>query len=335
MTATAPDAADSTQLGGLPEDLLDWIAATAGAKVVRATRHSARREAWRIETRADSGSIARYFLRIDRTLAQGRGSGRNLRRETALISALGDHGIPAQRILGWNDRHCAALQSWVPGRGELNHAGRAQQHRVMLEFMEIMARLHRIDIGALELPEFDLPRDALQHAMLEVEAIEEPRLFPVSACTVSPLAAFGKRWLINHAPATVPATVLLQGDTGPANFLFDAKGVTALVDWEWGHYGDPLEDLGNIWVRDYFYPSCGGNLAPYFEHYAKHSGFQLNRDSIRYYRVHQMVRSVIGLAYLNARPDWRMPIPLNLGYTAISISKPAAASRRRWRAIRR
>jgi hypothetical protein len=115
----------------------------------------------------------------------------------------------------------------------------------------------------------------------------------------------------------VQGTVLLQGDTGPANFMFDANGVTALVDWEWGHYGDPMEDLGNIWLRDFFYPSSNGNLAPYFQHYAQRSGFKLDIDRIHYYRVHQLVRSVIGLAYLTSSFDWRTPIPLNLGYRSI------------------
>jgi len=306
-----------SEMNQLPADLLAWVGQTTDATVTRCTRHNARREAWHIEARNARGESLDYFLRIDRAAAQGHSSRRNLQRETALIRALEQHGIPSQRILGWNDSHASALQSWVTGRAELNREPAPRRHAVLLEFMEILARLHRIGLDELDLPDFERPVDAADHALLELAAVENAELFSPPCTRTQPLAAFGKRWLINHAPSQVQATVLLQGDTGPANFLFDDSGVTALVDWEWGHYGDPLEDLGNIWVRDFFYPSSDGNLAPYFEHYAAHSGFTLDRDSIRYYRVHQMVRSVIGLAYLNAQPDWRMPIPLNLGYTAI------------------
>ena len=233
---------------GLPDGLLDWVAIVTEHKVTGAYRHSARREAWVIET----DEPQRYFLRIDRALAADRKSTRNLRRETALIAALNEHGVPAQKIIGWNETHGAALQSWVAGEGELNHADPALRGRVLHHLMVILARLHAIDVAALNLPEFVVPRTPLEHSLLELEAIEEPDLFQISACARDPLAAFGKRWLINHAPSSVERTVLLQGDTGPANFLFDENGVTALCDWEWGHWGDPMEDLGNICVRDFF-----------------------------------------------------------------------------------
>lgn len=302
----------------LSADLLAWVAQITGAEIVGSARHTARREAWCIDTRAADGSSGSYFLRIDRALAAGHGSTRNLRRETALIRALADSAVPVQTILGWNDKHCAALQSWVGGRAELNHEPRALQDKVMRDFMDILARMHRIDIGGLQLPEFIRPATTADHSLLEIAALESSGLSPISACAINPLAAFGKRWLINHVPTQVAGTVLLQGDTGPANFMFDDSGVTAVVDWEWGHYGDPMEDLGNIWLRDFFYPSSNGDLAPYFRHYAAASGFPLNYDSIRYYRVHQLVRSVIGLVYLTEQQlDWRTPVPLNLGYRAL------------------
>ena len=301
----------------LSPELLQWVAATVGGTVQRATRSPARREGWQIDVQGADGAALRYFLRVDRDLAEGRGSKRNLQRETGLIRALADHDIPAQKIIGWNDKYAAALQSWVTGRAELNEAEPHLQQKVMREFMEIVARMHRIDIDRLDLAEFVRPKTPAEHSLIELAAVEDSRPTPVSACALKPLAAFGKRWLLNHLPQQVEATVLLQGYTGPANFLYDERGVTALVDWEWGHYGDPMEDLGNIWLRDYFYPSSGGSLAPYFQYYAELSGFTLDVARIHYYRVHQLVRSVIGLVYLTSKYDWRTTIPLNLGYRAI------------------
>lgn len=305
------------EAAGLPAGLLDWVATATGREIARTYRHTARREAWVVETKAAGGAIEPFFLRIDRGLATGRASTRNLRRESGLIAALNRHGIAAQKIVAWNDEHCAALQSWVGGEAELNKADPATRDKVLHHLMEILARLHAIDVDRLDLPEFVRPRTSLEHSLIELEAIEEPGLYPVSACARDPLAAFGKRWLINHAPPSVERTVLLQGDTGPANFLFDSRGVTALVDWEWGHYGDPMEDLGNICVRDFFYPSSGGDLGPYFRHYAELSGFTLDPVKIEYYKIHQLVRSVISLNYLTEHLDWQTPIWLNLGYRAV------------------
>jgi thiamine kinase-like enzyme len=185
--------------------------------------------------------------------------------------------------------------------------------------MEIVADLHKRKPEAARLPEFIMPKTPLEHALLEVEAIEDPVLHPVSVCKTHTLSAFGKRWLINHAPPFVEETVLLQGDTGPANFLYDPESarVTVVMDWEWAHYGDPLEDLGNIWVRDFFYPSSGGDLTEYFRYYAELTGYALNRRTIEYYKIHQLVRSVLGLAYLADELDWQTPVSLNLGYRAV------------------
>jgi aminoglycoside phosphotransferase (APT) family kinase protein len=41
-------------------------------------------------------------------------------------------------------------------------------------------------------------------------------------------------------------TVLVHGDFGPQNMLFDLTGsgrVTAVLDWEFAHLGQPIEDL--------------------------------------------------------------------------------------------
>ena len=45
------------------------------------------------------------------------------------------------------------------------------------------------------------------------------------------------------------ATVLVQGDTGPGNFLADDGVVTGLVDWEFAHVGDPMDDWAWVEMR--------------------------------------------------------------------------------------
>lgn len=302
----------------LPSGLLDWVAETTGGTVAAVVRHTARREAWIVDVEAD-GRSQRYFLRLDRLLAAGRPWARNLRRETQLIRWLSSAGLPTQRIVGWNDEFCAALQSFEPGQADLSREPPPVQDGVMRHLMEVVADLHQRDLEPTHLPEFVMPRTPLEHALLEVEAMEEPELHPVSVCKTNTLAAFGKRWLINHAPPTVEKTVLLQGDTGPANFLYDPESarITAVIDWEWAHYGDPMEDLGNIWVRDFFYPSAGGDLTEYFKYYARLTGVTLDRSTIEYYKIHQLVRSVQALAYLTEELDWQTPVSLNLGYHAV------------------
>jgi len=301
-----------------PRAALRWVEQQLDGRVVALERMVVRREAWRADIAHRDGSVRPVFLRIDRELAAGRPYPRNLARETALIRRLAGHpDIPVQRIHGWHDGHCVAIQSFEPGRAALHEAPRAEQHDVMLHFMEIMAAMHRLDVRTLDLPQFDMPATPEEHSLQELRAVDDPRLarLPVDGSAV--LGAFGRRWLLNHVPRTVERTVLLQGDTGPGNFLFENHRVTAVVDWEWAHYGDPMEDIGNLWLRDFFTPGCGGDLTPYVRHYCERAGITLDRQKAIYYLAHQMVRSVITLPALVQRPDWKSTVALNLGYQAV------------------
>ena len=56
-----------------------------------------------------------------------------------------------------------------------------------------------------------------------------------------PLIEQGADWLHEHLVPTGP-TVIVHGDAGPGNALFDpAKGLTT-IDWEFAHVGDAAED---------------------------------------------------------------------------------------------
>jgi len=309
---------DELKGADFPAGALPWIEQQTGGRIVSLERMVVRREAWRVVIEHGDGTSKPYFLRIDRESAAGKPYSRNLEREAGLIGYLcRGTAIPTQKIEAWNSEYCVAIQSFEPGRADLHHASRAEQHDVMMHFMDIMAQMHRIDVSTLELANFEMPQTAEEHSLLELRAVDDPRLarLPVDSTTV--LGVFGKRWLLNHVPREVERTVLLQGDTGPGNFMFENHRVTAVVDWEWAHYGDPMEDVGNLWLRDFFTPSCGGDLTPYVRHYAERAGVTLDRAKAIYYLVHQLVRSVITLPALVRRPDWKSTVALNIGYQAV------------------
>jgi len=297
---------------------LQWVKETLNASQISVERMVVRREAWLVSIVTKAGAQERYFLRIDRNAQRGHPGKRGLKRETLLIGFLNDQtNIPAQRIVAWSDEHCIAIQSFEAGRAELHRAPQAEQHEVMLEFMAIMANMHLIDVKDVDIPEFEIPPDAPAHSLMELDAVDPQVNRHSSIDSTTILGTFGKSWLRHHVPEHVERTCLLQGDTGAGNFLFEAGRVTAVVDWEWAHFGDPMEDLGNVWLRDFFTPSCNGDLSVYFSRYAELAGLQLDLGKITYYLVHQLVRSVISLPRLTRAPDWRSTVALNLGYQAL------------------
>ena len=64
-------------------------------------------------------------------------------------------------------------------------------------------------------------------------------------------------------------SVLVHGDFGPQNMLFDARyRVAAVVDWEFSHVGDPIEDLAWAeWIVRTHHPDLAYALGALFDGY--------------------------------------------------------------------
>jgi hypothetical protein len=93
----------------------------------------------------------------------------------------------------------------------------------------------------------------------------------------------------------------VQGDTGPGNFMFEGDRVTHLVDWEIAHFGDPMEDLAAICVRDMVTPFA--HLPTLFARYGEVSGTRVDLDRVRYHRVSKCVRSLFAILSFTSEPS--------------------------------
>ena len=110
---------------------------------------------------------------------------------------------------------------------------------------EILARIHAVDRK-------DLPplahREAADHiASLrrQLDLLDQPQ--PVFELALS--------WLDRRKPAPAAEPVLVHGDYRTGNYLADETGVTAILDWEGAHLGDPVEDLGWLCVKSWRFGS--------------------------------------------------------------------------------
>lgn len=99
---------------------------------------------------------------------------------------------------------------------------------------------------------------------------------------------FAARWLHAHAPVA-PRVCIVHGDYRVGNFLVKDGRMTAVLDWELTHLGDPHEDLAWACARTWGGTGklLGGRFdrAEFFRRYEEHSGIRVNHDVIRYYDV--------------------------------------------------
>jgi aminoglycoside phosphotransferase (APT) family kinase protein len=300
----------------LPEGMIDWIEATGGGRITRLERHVARREAWIVDVTRPDGDVLEGFLRLEREAPQGV-TATSLTKETKIIEALGRTSVPVPRVHGRNDQLRATLFERVRGRADIDKlTDPTEQRAVMEDFIRVMARMHTLDLDELGLAEHMpyLPTTAEEAALGEVDlALAQWEGF--LAGYTEPLITFGVDWLRRNVPTDLARVSLVQGDTGPVNFMFDGDRVSAVIDLEWGHFGDPLEDLGNFCVREFWNPS--GGLSGLFELYEKESGIPYTRAAAQYYRVHQNVRGMIPIHAVTVMAHPRESVAWFLAYRYI------------------
>ncbi len=84
-------------------------------------------------------------------------------------------------------------------------------------------------------------------------------------------------------PDARPGDVFVHGDYGPNNLLFEPEtlAVTGIVDWEWAHPGQPVEDLAWCeWIVRMHHPAQVDALAGLFDGYGERPGWPVRHETM-------------------------------------------------------
>ena len=238
-------------------------------------------------------------------------------REHQVLRAV-EGALPAPRSVavdadGTRFGRPASIMERVPGRTQPEVSTRPSGVGILFEpeitprladeFVVALASLHAVDWRRADLSAFDAPRAATTEApewsldwwqrVWDEDRIEDQIVIELAA-----------DWLRAHAPVA-DEIVIVHGDYRSGNFLYDASGITAILDWELAHLGDPHEDLG--WVTNRLFSVQPRGTAPrgkdaasppverlvcglftrdeFFERYEKAAGRAIDRERVRYYEI--------------------------------------------------
>ena len=178
----------------------------------------------------------------------------------------------------------------------------------MNEYYEQLAHLHRLDVETVlrDMPDIPVPKTPDEIAFAGKFSYQEhdfldlrPKLRP------EPLLDLGLWWLHANVPQGDREVSFLQGDTGPGQFLYADGAITALIDWELAHVGDPMLDLGVGRMRNMLYPTC--SLAGPLAHYEEAAGRPIDRAALCYYTVMSMLLTPLGTSISMQRMTARQP----------------------------
>ena len=274
--------------------LLEWVAGECGGKVSGA-RHVAggnRYRSWAVDVDKGNGNTQPVYLR-HQLPRPASAEPYTLQREALVyraITARAENGtIRAPRLIAVHPEGHTVLCERVPGRAEFRRLT-DPDHRITVvqDFVRAIAALHELGVGELVLDGFDRHTTiarAVAHEIAVWRAMyEETR-------RSDPLIDFALAWLESNLPHPEAAAVLVHGDAGPGNFLFEGGRMTALLDWELAHIGDPMEDIAWFTMRCVMEPVP--DLAGRLREYEQLRGQAIDRARVLYHRVLVSTRIVI------------------------------------------
>jgi hypothetical protein len=302
-TGTADQAAqDAKERQGITE----WIEGHIGGKVTGIHRQRRWRPVWRVDLEKDGGSRqvlvkgVRAWDCIPYPLVH----------EMRMMEVLEANGIPVPHVYGMCDYPEAFVMDWIEGGRDpglvmeaIESASTMSPERwaASLEYMEILARMHKIPAEQFEKAGCQRPEGARQVALNHVERFHR-------MCRdqeiVDPFMEFCMAWLRRNVPEHRTRCTFVTGDCG--QFLNDGEKVTAVLDVEIGHLGDNFHDLACFRGR---HPVENmGDVPALFRHYANAMGEELDLPVIAYHTVAFLAVGYFGplfaLADLSPGGDW-------------------------------
>lgn len=298
----------------LPTGLASAVESASGARIIAVRPRGgggASREGAELDLLWPDGRTASAYMNYDVHKA-GAGDDAAFLREAAVLRALSGPLAPAGvRVAPFYasvpDQR-ALVCGMVAGKDRFGGlTDTAQRDMLAADFMAQLAALHRIDVAANPVEGMGPVEPAetfIRHRIAELRAGNSGKGW-------DPLIHLSLNWLEANIPANMPAPVIVHGDAGPGNFLYDGDKVTALLDWELVHYGDPMADLAMLAIRMLFQGFV--QLPQAFAAYEDAGGHKVDLPRLIYWRLLFQT----GFARRSRYDDPDAPPPPNLGMNLV------------------
>ncbi|MGP0032847.1 MAG: phosphotransferase family protein [Acidimicrobiales bacterium] len=278
-------------------DEFSWAGGLIGGQVVRAERQVARRHggrpAWFVDVDRD-GELVACYARMQRPEYPDGGAA--LRREYEVLGALHEAGVRVPEVYAFSDDPLGILMERLPGDGDYQLITDPGRRRLLdHQFLEELVKVHQADVGPFVTLGVPLPSSPAEYVTLDLDRWDA--IYRAMTKRPVPLLEFTSRWLRRHIPPPPAQPVVVQGDTGPGQYMFEADRMTGIIDWELAHIGDPMLDLALIRGRDFYNP--GADLGDWFRTYENLGGATIDWPKLSYYTVKAMAITPLSLAGLS------------------------------------
>jgi aminoglycoside phosphotransferase (APT) family kinase protein len=274
-----------------PEEKLlsDFIEQTVGGTVRRLERQARWRKAWFVDVERD-GRLLPLYVRGDKQLDAAPYPG--LAREAAILRHLEAGGVMVPHVHGLCENPEAIVMDRVPGVRDVSLAADDRERQtVAFEYIEQLAKMHRLDVQPFVETGLELPVTATEIQLAYLNANQN--LYNRTKRLPEPLIEFGLRWLRRNVPQHRTKACFIHSDAG--QFLFDRGHLSCLYDFEASHLGDPLADLAGLRTRHPTEP-LGAEVDELLSHYQEVTNREIDLWALSFHTAAFMMTAVMSLA---------------------------------------
>jgi aminoglycoside phosphotransferase (APT) family kinase protein len=257
------------------QELPSWTE-QLGGRVTRALllAGGASKEAWAVEVDGEEIVVRRAAVGVihRETLS--------LEHEFEVIRAAHAAGVKAPRPVAYypdlDGREGFAMER-IRGETIGRRIVRDPPAALETQLADELARIHAIPPGRLP---FLVAPDPVERLRRDLDDVGEPH----------PAIELGLTWADERLPRDRPP-VVCHGDFRVGNLVVDPDGLAGVLDWEFAHVGDPVEDLAWPLVRAWRFGAVErrlggvGSAGPYVERYAELTGVEVSAGELYAWEV--------------------------------------------------
>ena len=259
---------------------------------VRQLTAGASQQTFRVSVRHPEGDEANYALRRAQPGLERSSYGQVTPCvESELLELASSAHVPVPKVIeslrssdGLGDGY---LMEWLQGETMGQRIVKLPElesvrENLAFECGQALARIHAIDVpNRLQEVLHSVSPEALVRETWEAYiALETPQ----------PMIDFTAQWLLSNLPPESDSA-LVHGDFRNGNLMVSEQGITAVLDWELCHLGDPMRDLGWLCVNSWRFgrrdlPVGGfGTVDDLVAGYEAESGSCVDKDALYFWEV--------------------------------------------------
>lgn len=258
----------------------------------------ASRESWYLKLAVGDGE-KEYVLRRDLPAQMYEGA-LTRDQEFRVMGAAYQHGVKVAKVrFSCSDARVVGSDFFVMDYVEGISIGRKvitmpelakAREQLPIDMAQELAKIHSMNVD-----DFDFLREPSQGQSSAGASIAEMYTMLDDLNISNPVWEWTLRWAQNNIPEPNPQT-FLHGDFRVGNLLVDEHGLAAVIDWEFGHIGDPDEELGYLCMRDWRFGEGKKRAAGLTDResfllaYEAASGRKVNRASVDWWEVMGNIR---------------------------------------------